>query len=995
MFRKYSLCFLAAALCFLPTLSLAANDSVSLHLRWKHQFQFAGFYMALEKGYYRDVGLEVTLIEGGPDKSSVQHVLNSRGGAYGVTGTGAMIERADGKPIKALAVIFQHSPLALLVTKDSGIRTFSDLRGRRVMLQEGQQNSDVIAALKAIGMTEKDIIRQNISYDINDLITGNTDAFSSYVTDQPHQLDLLGVSYHTLSPRTHGIDFYGDILITSDEEVQKHPERTRTFIQASILGWNYALEHMDETIDLILEKYNTQNFPRSQLVFEAKESAKLIMQDVVKIGYMNSHRWDRIAATYIDQGFISPDYQVADFIYQPEITFADLLGKDMWKFAVFCMLLILLIVGLHSLRLRRAVHSRAVELHKEREQLQENEAKLRGLYELSPLGIALTDMKGCYLEFNQAFQDICGYCHEELQTLDYWTLTPKKYAEDEARQLESLQQTGRYGPYEKEYLRKDGSLIPIRLNGLLIKDHEGRDCIWSIVEDITERKLADERLRKLSQAVEQAGESVIITDKHGTIEYVNSSFTRITGYLPKDVLGNNPRVLKSGNQNPEFYKLLWNTISSGNIWHSAIIDRRKDGSQYPALMTISPILNEGEEITHYVGIQQDMTNHEALEEKFRQAQKMEALGTLVGGIAHDFNNMLAGMTGNLYLAKKKVADSPDVIEKLENVEALSFRAAEMIKQLLVFARKGNVKMTPFGLTSFLKQASKLSEASIPESINIHFDYCHEELVIKGDGTQLQQALMNLLNNSRDALEDVQNPTITVTLEEFEADESFINKHPDTCGSLFAHLTVRDNGSGISDTEKEHIFEPFYTSKEVGSGTGLGLPMVYGAIQSHGGILEVESGVGSGTSIHIYLPLLEEHKIEVISEEYTEVVPGSGELILIVDDNADIRKTSKEVLEKLGYQVMEASDGLEAIEQFTTNQDSISLIIMDVVMPNLGGVKASERIKKLRPDVKVIFATGYDKDETLKDEMPVDKHMILSKPYNIVKLSQLIREQFNS
>ena len=626
--------------------------------------------------------------------------------------------------------------------------------------------------------------------------------------------------------------------------------------------------------------------------------------------------------------------------------------------------------------------------------LSENELKLRGLYELSPLGIALTDMRGRYLEFNDAFQNICGYPKDELNSLDYWALTPEKYAEDEARQLESLEKTGQYGPYEKEYRRKDGSLIPIRLNGLLIKDNKGNDCIWSIVEDISERKASEATLRKLSQAIEQAGESVIITSRQGIIEYVNAAFTTITGYLPEDVLGKNPRVLKSGNQSEEFYERLWRTISSGNIWHSSVIDRKKDGSEYPAIMSIAPIFDESGEITHYVGIQQDMTAHQTLEDKFRQAQKMEALGTLVGGIAHDFNNMLAGITGNLYLAKRKVEGLPDAQEKLDNISKLSFRAAEMIQQLLVFARKGTIEMKLFGLTSFMKEAFKLSATTIPENIVLITELCREELIIKGDATQIQQVLMNLLNNARDALANTPSPEIHVKLESFRADKHFTSSHPKIHSEQFAHLTVSDNGCGISEHDQEHIFEPFFTSKEVGEGSGLGLPMAYGAVQSHGGFLEIESRVGIGTSVHIYLPLIKESRHTVTAEGEAVSVQGSGELILIVDDNTEILHTNKEVLESLGYQVLIASDGLEAVERFAANKETVQLIIMDIVMPKMGGVMAFECIKEMSPDAKVIFATGYDMDEALKSEMPSVEYEVLSKPYDIIQLSKLVRTKLD-
>lgn len=526
-----------------------------------------------------------------------------------------------------------------------------------------------------------------------------------------------------------------------------------------------------------------------------------------------------------------------------------------------------------------------------------------------------------------------------------------------------------------------------------LNDLESAATLAGIVMERGRRKAL---LSKLSQAVEQAGESVLITDREGSIEYVNPSFTRITGYSFEDVIGENPRILKSGNQSVEYYEKLWDTITSGKVWHASVINRRKDGSQYPAITSIAPIYNDDNgQITHYVAIQQDMTNYKVLEEEFRQAQKMEALGTLVGGIAHDFNNMLAGMTGNLYLAKKKVADRPDVLKRLNSVEELSYRAAEMIKQLLAFARKDRVEVKPFGLTSFIQNVSELNRASIPENISFHSEFCSEELVVKGDATQLQQVLMNLLNNAHDAVSDVPEPMISLTIDEFEADEEFLTTHSEVSGRLFAHLVVKDNGTGISDEVKEHIFEPFYTTKEVGVGTGLGLAMSYGTIESHGGILEVESRPGEGSSFHIYLPLLEEKKIDIEPEEFGEVASGNGELILVVDDNSDVRATSKEVLESLGYRVLEAIDGLQAVEMFASNQNEIALIIMDIVMPRLGGVKAVGRIKALCPDAKVVFATGYDKDETLKGEMPSDEYSVLSKPYNVMKLSRAIREQLDS
>jgi CheY-like chemotaxis protein len=254
--------------------------------------------------------------------------------------------------------------------------------------------------------------------------------------------------------------------------------------------------------------------------------------------------------------------------------------------------------------------------------------------------------------------------------------------------------------------------------------------------------------------------------------------------------------------------------------------------------------------------------------------------------------------------------------------------------------------------------------------------------------------MNLLNNARDAVARVDNPVISLKVEKFEANNEFIQAHPDLGSGQLAHLIVKDNGSGISDEDKKHIFEPFYTTKGVGQGTGLGLSMSYGSVEAHCGVIEVKSTLGKGASFHIYLPAIKEKGIDTCHIDDSKLTSGEGELILIVDDNAEVRDISKDVLESIGYRVIEAEDGLQAIAQFTARKEEISLIIMDVVMPHLGGVKAAERIKAIHPDVKVIFASGYDKDEALKHEMPSSSHVLLAKPYNIIELSHLIRQQLN-
>jgi len=409
--------------------------------------------------------------------------------------------------------------------------------------------------------------------------------------------------------------------------------------------------------------------------------------------------------------------------------------------------------------------------------------------------------------------------------------------------------------------------IILLMHGEPIENPEVAESLFKIfsarVSVEIERRQAEEQVRKLSSAIEQTGESVIITNQQGIIEYANPAFTRVTGYSAEEAIGQTPRLLKSGNQDAAFYKAMWKTITDGEVWHGRVVDKRKNGSFYPAMLTISPIFNPSGDVVYFVGTQSDLSEIEDMEQRFHQAQKMEAIGTMVGGIAHNFNNMLAGMTGNLYLAKKRVGENPQVVEKLSKVEKLSHHAADMIQQLLTFAHKGIIQMKEMPLTPFVSETLKLLRVSVPENIALHQDICAEDLVIMGDGTQLHQILANLVSNARDALEGQDEPCITIRLESFQADDAFTEDHPDFETGAYAHLSVADNGTGIPEHQLEQLFEPFFTTKEQGEGTGLGLSMVYGAIKTHQGFVSVESIKGEGSSFHIYILYWKKKKLLLI------------------------------------------------------------------------------------------------------------------------------------
>ena len=503
---------------------------------------------------------------------------------------------------------------------------------------------------------------------------------------------------------------------------------------------------------------------------------------------------------------------------------------------------------------------------------------------------------------------------------------------------------------------------------------------------------SEARLTKLSQGVEQSGESMVIMDFQGVVEYVNPAFSRVSGYSSDELVGNLALWFK--NSDDPTGRDLWGSMILGIPWHGRIINEKKDGSTYPSMLTVSPIKNDAGELINYVAVQQDLSEHESLEEQFRQSQKMEALGTLVGGIAHEFNNSLAGMTGNLYLAKQGASQLPEVVARLETVEKLSFRSAELIKNLLSFARKGIIQKKDIKLSTLLKEIIKIYQASLPENIKLNADVEATSVTVHGDQNLLQQSLMNLINNARDALHGVDDPSISIKLDVFSADGDFREAHPECKPGNYASISIRDNGVGIKADDLPHVFEPFYTTKKVEQGAGLGLSMVYGSLQSHEGAIEIDSAKGVGSLVRIYLPLVEASAEEgVAGSEASIVIQGHGERILLVDDSSILLSSEKAVLEGLNYNVLTASNGQEAIVLFNANMESVDLVLIDVVMPVMGGVEAVQKLRELKPEIKVVFSTGYAREDMRKSD-GLDSETIISKPFKIEALSATLRTKLD-
>jgi len=516
-----------------------------------------------------------------------------------------------------------------------------------------------------------------------------------------------------------------------------------------------------------------------------------------------------------------------------------------------------------------------------------------------------------------------------------------------------------------------------------------------IKEHLRKLEKAESNLDKIMKAMERAGEAVMIVDVQAGADYINPAFTKITGYRLRELqrMDDSPLV-GAGLVSPEMLPTVEEKALYGEVWEGEVNARRKNGEIYPALLSLAAIFGRGKALSHYVAIMREISDRMHLEEQLRQAQKMEAIGVLVGGIAHDFNNLLAGIIGNLELAKQDKHDIEKLERWLDDIDAISHRAAETIAKLLAFARRNRTEMQPMNLKRFMDELRSLALVAIPRTVDLNFEPVDDGFWVNGDAVQLQQVMLNLLNNAVDAQkpEPVESPRIDVRVELVQPDEVLLSHYPQMSGKELVCMSVRDNGMGFDEATKAKLFEPFFTTKEVGKGTGLGLSMAYGIISRHSGIMEAESALGEGSEFRIYLPRVQsEVQPEQPAPRREKLPAGKGELVLLADDEDLVREMGVSLLKRLGYQVISAADGAEALELFKQRQGDIVLVILDLVMPRMGGAVAARHMQEIRPDLPILFVTGYDLNSSMANADELARARVLTKPYRIEEFSQTIRD----
>jgi len=506
-----------------------------------------------------------------------------------------------------------------------------------------------------------------------------------------------------------------------------------------------------------------------------------------------------------------------------------------------------------------------------------------------------------------------------------------------------------------------------------------------------EKQFAEESLRKLSRAVEQSADMVMITNREGIIEYVNPAFETLTGYSRQEAEGKTPRILKSGEQGSETYQELWKAILCGTVYRSILVNRKKNGELYYIEQSISPVRDIAGSITHFISNGRDLTERYRLEAQLLQAHKMDAIGRLAGGVAHDFNNLLTIITSNSELALDAVIQGTPLEHKLQEILSAAWRAAQLTRQLLAFSRKQPQSLQVLEPNPLIAEITRTLRRLMPEDIELAFVPGAGVGRVRADPVQIEQILMNLAVNARDAM--LQGGQIRIDTSDVYLDDDYLHRKQAIIPTgHYVLITVTDNGAGIPPDHLPHIFEPFYTTKPSGKGTGLGLATVYGVVKQNRGFIWAYSEVGMGTVFKIYLPCVtgKGRKIEIHERKLEAAATGSETILLVEDENA-VRRASAEFLSLHGYTVLEAKDGLDALAVAKDYGSTIHLVVTDVVMPNISGGQLAKELKSRRPEAKVLFVSGYAGKIVMEHKAVNLETNFLQKPFTLKQLSSKIRE----
>lgn len=619
------------------------------------------------------------------------------------------------------------------------------------------------------------------------------------------------------------------------------------------------------------------------------------------------------------------------------------------------------------------------------DQSQKDEQELKQfkiLCDTSLFGHAIATFEGELTYVNASFAKGHGYQCGDLIGKNVSILQNRVQSNTMEALLEKIRRQGQFGPQNTYHLHKNGEELTMLMAATLLRDNFSHEPFLSISTiDVTEQERINEEHHRLTTAIEQTADTVVITDRNGRIQYVNPAFEKLTGYSQAEAIGINPRILKSGLHSSEFYKNMWDTISSGKVWKGRICNKRKDGTFFTEDARISPVLSSNSEIQNYVAVKQDITKELELLKQLQHAVKMEAVGTLAGGIAHDFNNILTTINGFTILAMETLSPEQEAYEDLQQVLTAGDRAAELVKQILLYSRKQDTDFVHLQPEITLKETCKMLQASLPPKVKLLVDCDQDCHSILADANQIQQIIVNLASNAFHAMKE-SGGILSITITNSLPISAFDVPH--------IVLKISDSGSGIDKKDRERIFDPFFTTKAIGEGTGLGLAVVHGIVENHNGSIEVESKNMNGSTFTIRFPATHE---EENMQSPTELLKqaNNSEHILIVDDEPAVGELLRRILNKAGYRTTFFDSSKNALHHFNTNPTQYDLLLTDYLMPDIDGSELARLMVQKNKKLQVIICTGDVGSFGEENDTTKNPTKVLYKPIQHQQLLNTVRK----
>jgi two-component system, cell cycle sensor histidine kinase and response regulator CckA len=631
------------------------------------------------------------------------------------------------------------------------------------------------------------------------------------------------------------------------------------------------------------------------------------------------------------------------------------------------------------------------------ETLREREAYLSAFFNNSAIGISVEDSAGKYKKVNHHYVEMFGYENEaELFEFTVGMLTHPDDRMDTATALKQLAngETDFYRT-EKRYIRKDGSVFWGEVSVSPVKDHNGEiNTFIAVINDINERKKAEQALKdsenRMRSILEAIPDQVCIIDDTGKIVDYHSTGEIELLTSEEKIIGANIMDVIGAKQAERAMKIVGKIFKTGGVQSFEYNVKFSDGSTRYRDVRIAKYSEKS-----VIVVVRDITERTNavneqiyLKEKLFEMQKTESIVRVAGGIAHEFNNILMGIMGYADLLKLSInINSAPEKEAVEVILKEAGRAASLTKQMLSYARGGKYFPVPMNINDVLRKAARMAEKNFDNNIDISFGFENDILSITADINQMELVITNLLQNAVDFMPS--GGEILIETKNVMLDDQCNNKPLVLKGGQYIKFSISDNGRGIPESFHGKIFDPFYTTKKVGEGTGLGLASVQGIIDYHKGMIEVSSFSGSGSTFTVYMPASNEKAREIEHVDTNEKITGKGETILVVDDDENIRKLANVQLQSLGYKVLMVSDGIEAVKIYQERKDMIDMIMLDVIMPKMDGLSTFIELSKINPDVKVIVMSGFSKEG--KAENIIDRGALgfLQKPFRISEISKLL------